>query len=77
MPLMTIVMGNLTNVFGAFSVPGVPNVNAINSVEEFNRDVSSLTKDFVYVGAGLFLASYISTVIWIVCGERIARRIQR
>ena len=76
MPSMTIVMGNLTNVFGAFSVPGVPNVNAINSVEEFNSDVSRLTMDFVYVGAGLFLASYISIVIWIVCGERIARRIR-
>jgi len=69
-------MGNLTNVFGGYAVPGALGVAPISLLSEFQRQVSQLALDFVYIGVGVFVAWYISNASWIISGDRITRRIQ-
>ena len=69
-------MGNLANVFGAFAIQGALNLGPGLSTAEFNSKVSRLSLDFVYLGIGVMVAIYLSSVFWIITGERITRRIR-
>jgi ATP-binding cassette, subfamily B (MDR/TAP), member 1 len=73
---MVVIFGNLTNVFGGLATPGSPTVENIPSIADFNSQVSKLALDFVYIGIGVLLASFLGTVFWTVSGERISRRIR-
>jgi ATP-binding cassette, subfamily B (MDR/TAP), member 1 len=76
MPLMTIIFGNVTNVFGGFGSPNGAVVSPILSVGEFNSQVSKYALDFVYIGIGVMMASFVGTLCWTLSGERISRRIR-
>lgn len=76
LPLMVVIFGNLTNVFGGLATPGSPTVENIPSIADFNSQVSKLALDFVYIGIGILLASFLGTVFWTLSGERISRRIR-
>jgi hypothetical protein len=73
---MSILIGNLTNVFGSFSQPGAVGLTPPVSVEEFNAEIHRLALIMVYIGISVFVAGYIGTVCWIITGERISRRIR-
>ena len=75
MPLMTVVFGNLTNVFGGFGSPSGAAVQPV-SADEFQSQVSKNALYFVYLGIGVMGASFIGTLCWTVSGERISRRIR-
>jgi len=76
LPLMTVVFGNLTNVFGGFGAPGASTVQGIPTVDEFNSEVSHFALQFVYIGIGILAAAFIGTLFWTLSGERISRRIR-
>lgn len=73
---MVVVFGNLTNVFGGFVMPGSPTVENVPSIADFNHQVSKLALDFVYIGIGVLVASFLGTLFWTISGERISRRIR-
>jgi ATP-binding cassette, subfamily B (MDR/TAP), member 1 len=75
MPLMTVIFGNLTNVFGGLG-SGSTTVPNITSATEFNSEVSHLALQFVYLGLGILLASFLGVLCWTLSGERISRRIR-
>jgi ABC transporter transmembrane region len=75
-PLMTIIFGNLTNVFGGFGSGGAPTSTPPLSVDEFNSQVSHNALLFVYLGIGIVAASYAGTFSWTLSGERVSRRIR-
>lgn len=76
LPLMTVVFGNLTNVFGGFGSPNGAAVDPIQSVDDFNSQISKLALQFVFIGIGVMGASFIGTLAWTMSGERISRRIR-
>ena len=73
---MTILIGNLTNVFGGITNPGAFSVTTITTTAYFNSQVHRLALILVYLGIGVFFATYIGSVCWIITGERISRRIR-
>ena len=73
---MTILIGNLTNVFGGITNPGALSVTSIDSVDYFNSQIHRLVLILVYLGISVFFATYIGSVCWIITGERITRRIR-
>ena len=76
LPLMTILVGNLTNVFGSLVAPGAHGIQSLSSQEEFHAQVSHQALVLVYLGLSVFCATYIGTMSWIITGERISRRIR-
>lgn len=76
LPLMTILIGNLTNVFGSLVSPGANGITSVASVDEFHAQVKHQSLVLVFIGISVFLATYIGTMSWIVTGERISRRIR-
>jgi len=76
LPLTTVISGDLANVFGGFVVQNPLNLGAITTEDEFNREVVRLVLMFVYIGLGTMVAVYFSSVLWIITGERITRRIR-
>jgi ATP-binding cassette, subfamily B (MDR/TAP), member 1 len=76
LPLMTVIFGSLANVFGGFGSPGSSTVSNIPSVSDFNRQVSHFALQFVYLGIGVMVASFLGTFFWTLSGERISRRIR-
>lgn len=73
---MSVLIGNLTNVFGSISQPGAIGLTAPVSEEGFNDEINRLALIMVYVGISVLFAGYIGTVCWIITGERISRRIR-
>jgi ATP-binding cassette, subfamily B (MDR/TAP), member 1 len=76
LPLMTVVFGNLTNVFGGFGTPGATTVQSVPSASEFNSLVTKNALYFVYIGIGVLVAAFTGTLFWTLSGERISRRIR-
>jgi ATP-binding cassette subfamily B (MDR/TAP) protein 1 len=76
MPLMTILIGNLTNLLGSIVSPGAPGIQSLSSVQEFHTKVAHQALVLVCLGIAVFVATYIGTVCWIITGERISRRIR-
>ncbi|KAL5065634.1 hypothetical protein RYX36_027371 [Vicia faba] len=63
-PLMILIFGNLINAFGDSTSSKV--------VDE----VSKVSLEFVYLGAGTFVASFLQLACWMITGERQAARIR-
>jgi hypothetical protein len=72
---MTILIGNMTNLFGGISSPHALGVTSVE-VDYFNQQVKRLAVILVYIGISVFVATYLGTVCWIISGERISRRIR-
>src|SRR5947207_859374 len=53
LPLMTVIFGNLTNVFGGFGSPGSTTVTRVLTISDFNSQVNKLALKFVYLGIGV------------------------
>jgi hypothetical protein len=73
---MTILIGNLTNVFGSLLAPNANGIPSLSSVDDFHAEVKHQSLVLVYIGISVFVATYIGTMSWIVSGERISRRIR-
>jgi len=73
---MTVIFGNLTNTFGGFSSPGATSVTNVPSVSDFNRLVTKFALQFVGLGVGVLVASFVGFFFWTMSGERISRRIR-
>jgi ATP-binding cassette subfamily B (MDR/TAP) protein 1 len=76
LPLMIVVFGSITSVFGGFGSPNGAVVTPIVSVSEFDSLVSKYALDFVYIGIGVMAASFAGTLCWTLSGERISRRLR-
>lgn len=69
MPLMTVVFGSLQNTFaGVF--------NGSTTYDQFMDEMTRLVLYFVYLGIGMFFATYIATTTFIYTGEHIADKIR-
>lgn len=69
MPLMTVVFGSLQNTFaGVF--------NGSTTYDGFMAEMTHLVLYFVYLGIGMFFATYIATTTFIYTGEHIADKIR-
>ncbi|KAJ3042711.1 GTPase-activating protein [Rhizophlyctis rosea] len=68
LPLMTIIFGDLTNSFGAKTL-GLP-------VEDFQGSVNRTTLKFIWLGIGMFFATYIYMSTWLYTSENISHRIR-
>jgi ATP-binding cassette, subfamily B (MDR/TAP), member 1 len=73
---MTIIFGNLTNVFGGFGSPGSTTVTKVSNVSDFNSLVTKFALQFVYLGIGVLVSSFLGMFFWTLSGERISRRIR-
>ncbi|CAG9996264.1 unnamed protein product [Clonostachys byssicola] len=71
LPLMTLVFGGLQDVFQKFTALG-----SLNS-DGFNRELVKYLLYFVYLAAGTFVATFISTIGFIYVGERITDAIRK
>ncbi|KAF3769875.1 P-loop containing nucleoside triphosphate hydrolase protein [Cryphonectria parasitica EP155] len=69
LPCMTIVFGSLQGTFAGF-------FNGTASYDSFMAEMTHLVLYFVYLGVGMFFATYISTVIFIYTGEHISGKIR-
>ena len=76
MPLTTVILGNLTNVFGDFGSGGSSSSSTPLTAEQFKHLVSHFALQFVYLGIGIMAASYTGTFFWTLAGERVSRRIR-
>ncbi|CAN8097022.1 unnamed protein product [Discula destructiva] len=65
MPLMTIIFGSLQGTFAGL-------FNGTVSRAAFDAEMVRLVLYFVYLGIGMFVTVYISTVVFMYCGEHIA-----
>jgi uncharacterized membrane protein len=72
---MSIIIGNMTNLFGGIATPNAIGVTFIDS-ENLNKEVKRLILIAIYVGISVFVTSYLGLVCWILTGERISRRIR-
>uniref|UniRef100_A0A8H7N4A0 Uncharacterized protein n=1 Tax=Bionectria ochroleuca TaxID=29856 RepID=A0A8H7N4A0_BIOOC len=71
LPLMTLVFGGLQDVFQKFTALG-----SLDS-DGFNRELVKYLLYFVYLAAGTFVATFISTIGFIYVGERITDAIRK
>lgn len=69
MPLMTIIFGTLQGTFAG-------SVNGSVTQAEFSKKMVSLVLYFIYLGIGMFVTIYASTVIFIYTGEHIAGKVR-
>ncbi|KAI8999833.1 P-loop containing nucleoside triphosphate hydrolase protein [Gaertneriomyces semiglobifer] len=69
MPLMTIIFGDLTNVFG--DVEG-----AMAAGIDVQATINEKALVFVYLGIAMFFATYIYMATWLYTGENISHRIR-
>lgn len=69
LPLMTIVFGSLQGTFAGF-------FNGNVSRSSFNDEMTRLVLYFVYLGIGMFVTVYTSTVIFIYTGEHITGKVR-
>jgi|LauGreDrversion4_2_1035121.scaffolds.fasta_scaffold660566_1 ATP-binding cassette subfamily B (MDR/TAP) protein 1 len=67
MPLFSVIFGGSINTFGTLNTKGN---------ETFLSDISSLCLKFVYVGLGIWFASYLMIWLWGYNGRVIAKRIK-
>ncbi|KAI8909310.1 P-loop containing nucleoside triphosphate hydrolase protein [Powellomyces hirtus] len=77
LPLMTIIFGDLTNSFNditADAYRGVPSSEATKDALQDEINEKSLI--FVYLGLGMFVATYIYMATWLYTGENISHRIR-
>ncbi|EEY16463.1 multidrug resistance protein [Verticillium alfalfae VaMs.102] len=70
LPLMTVIFGNLQNVFQDYFV------HRNMSHDDFTDELAKLVLYFVYLAIGEFVVSYISTVGFIYTGEHISAQIR-
>ncbi|KAM0279899.1 hypothetical protein ACHAQH_004340 [Verticillium albo-atrum] len=70
LPLMTVIFGNLQNVFQDYFV------HQSLSYDDFTDELAKLVLYFVYLAIGEFVVSYISTVGFIYTGEHISAQIR-
>ncbi|KAM0324384.1 hypothetical protein ACHAQA_008165 [Verticillium albo-atrum] len=70
LPLMTVIFGNLQNVFQDYFV------NQKLTRSDFNDELAKLVLYFVYLAIGEFVVSYVSTVGFIYTGEHISAQIR-
>ncbi|CRK36735.1 hypothetical protein BN1708_007166 [Verticillium longisporum] len=70
LPLMTVIFGNLQNVFQDYFV------HQSMSYDDFTDELAKLVLYFVYLAIGEFVVSYISTVGFIYTGEHISAQIR-
>ena len=75
LPLVTILIGKMTNLFGGISSPGALGIPIV-SQEYFDQQIRKCVLVLIYIGISVLVASYIGTVFWIIAGERITRRIR-
>ena len=75
MPLMAVVFGDLTNVFGGLQ-PGAPGIPTITTEAEFNSEVSKNSLQFAYIGIGVVVTMFFGSLSWTISGDRISRRIR-
>jgi threonine/homoserine/homoserine lactone efflux protein len=73
---MTVIFGNLTNVFGGFSSPGSTTVTNVSGVSDFKSLVTKFAVQFVLLGVGVLVSSFLGMFFWTLSGERISRRIR-
>ena len=73
---MTVIFGNLTNVFGGFGSPGSTTVTNVPTVSVFNSLVTKFALQFVGLGIAVLVASFVGMFFWTFSGERISRRIR-
>lgn len=69
LPLMTIVFGSLQGTFAGF-------FNGTVSQASFNGEMVHLVLYFVYLGIGMFVTVYLSTVIFIYTGEHVTGKVR-
>lgn len=69
LPLMTIVFGSLQGTFAGF-------FNGTVSQSSFSGEMTRLVLYFVYLGIGMFVTVYLSTVIFIYTGEHITGKVR-
>lgn len=69
LPLMTVVFGSLQGTFSSY-------FNGTATYDEFMDSMTHLVLYFVYLGIGMFFATYIATVAYIYTGEHIAGKIR-
>jgi hypothetical protein len=67
MPLFSVIFGGSINTFGTLNTKGN---------EAFLSDISSLCLKFVFVGLGIWFASYLMIWLWGYNGRVIAKRIK-
>ncbi|CAM6099089.1 unnamed protein product [Calypogeia fissa] len=65
-PLMTVVFGSLINAFGS----------NVNDTGKLISTVSNLALDFVYIGIGSAIASYLEVTCFMIAAERQSARIR-
>jgi hypothetical protein len=73
---MTIIFGDLTNIFSAYGSPTSATGMTIPDASEFNSKITHSALQFVYLGIGVLGASFLGTFFWALSGERISRRIR-
>ena len=75
MPLVAVVYGDLTNVFGGLQT-GAPGIPTITTKAEFNSQISKNSLQFVYIGIGILVTMFFGSLSWTISGDRISRRIR-
>ncbi|GJJ15592.1 hypothetical protein Clacol_009870 [Clathrus columnatus] len=81
-PLMSLLFGNLINTFVSFgsavagSKTGFHNATVIEEGNKFKHDAATNAASLVYVGLGIFVATYLYMVIWTHNGEVLAKRVR-
>lgn len=68
LPLMTVIFGNLSGTFQGFFLGTLH--------ESFSSIVNKFVLYFVYLAIGEFVLAYVSTVLFIYCGEHITSKVR-
>jgi ATP-binding cassette subfamily B (MDR/TAP) protein 1 len=69
MPLMTVILGNLTGLFADY-------FNGIHTYNQFVGELSHMVLYFVYLAIGEFVTTYIATLGFIYVGEHCTQKIR-
>ncbi|OCL14126.1 hypothetical protein AOQ84DRAFT_408764, partial [Glonium stellatum] len=69
-PLLTVVYGQLVGVFDGFTAGTVP-------ASHLKSKISTYALYYVYLGIAIFVFTYISTIGFYFCGERMTRSLRR
>lgn len=75
-PLMTIVFGNLTSSFLAYTNAVMTGGDVQGAKESLQADINSDVLYLIYIGIGMFVTTYAYMAAWVYSGEEIAGRIR-
>ncbi|ORX89508.1 ste6-like protein [Basidiobolus meristosporus CBS 931.73] len=76
MPLMTVIFGQMINIFKVFNVKAAEGYISPEDISTFRSEINKYALYYVYLSIGIFVTTYAYMSTWVYAGERQTRKIR-